>query len=342
MIKSIALNGFTCFPENEFEFSKGINVFIGKNGTGKTHIMKCIAATLKANNQFHFSTAQTKDKYGELLTDMLMAYFKPDTLGHLVNNSAAKVCSVSLKLEEDSINYNFTTNMKLVKTEANTYSYAPGFLYIPPREMLSLFEGFISLYEKREISFDETYVDLARALNTNPFKGQAFDEAIKMVEPLLKNWNVQVIKKNNRFYIIENQKEYEAHLVAEGLRKIATILYLVSNGELRSQSILFWDEPEANLNPTLISVISELLISLASHGVQIFIATHDYLLTHRLSLHAEYLNEKHPIDFSFFSLEKKENEMFIEKGKSLIDINNNAILDEYAAFYDLETKLINQ
>lgn len=342
MIESIALNGFTCFPENKFKFSKGINVLIGKNGTGKTHIMKCIAATLKANNQFHFSTAQTKDKYGELLTDMLMAYFKPDTLGRLVNNSAAKVCSVSLKLKEDSINYNFTTNMKLVKTEANTYSYAPNFLYIPPREMLSLFEGFISLYEKREISFDETYVDLARALNTNPFKGQAFDEAITMVEPLLKSWNVQVVKKNNRFYIIENQKEYETHLVAEGLRKIATILYLVSNGELKSQSILFWDEPEANLNPTLISIISELLISLASHGVQIFIATHDYLLTHRLSLYAEHLNEKQPIDFSFFSLEKKENEMFVEKGKSLIDINNNAILDEYAAFYDLETKLINQ
>lgn len=341
MIKSLQLDGFTCFSNNKFEFAKGINVLIGKNGTGKTHIMKCIAATLKANNQFYFSTAQTKDKYGELLTDALMAYFKPDTLGHLVNNEADK-CSIILETDQNSLNYNFTPNMKLAKTEANSYISAPNFLYIPPREMLSLFEGFISLYEKREISFDETYIDLAKALNTNPFKGEAFEKAIKMVKPLLDNWDVQVIKKNGRFYVVDNGKEYEAHLVAEGLRKIATLLYLVSNGEIKPNSILFWDEPEANLNPTLISTISTLLISLAANGIQIFIATHDYLLTHRLSLHAEFLNESQPVDFRFFSLEKEDNQLLVENGNTLADIQNNAILDEYAAFYDFETQIMNQ
>ncbi|MDZ7879708.1 MAG: AAA family ATPase [Saprospiraceae bacterium] len=40
MINSLEFTDFTCFDDNKFEFSSGINVFIGKNGTGKTHILK--------------------------------------------------------------------------------------------------------------------------------------------------------------------------------------------------------------------------------------------------------------------------------------------------------------
>lgn len=341
MIKSLIFSDFTCFHHNNIEFSKGINVLIGKNGTGKTHLMKCLTATLRANEEFQHSTAQTRDKYNELISDKLLSYFKPDTLGRLVNKNS-KTSSVEIGFfSGDKIKYSFSSGMKLVKSDAASYIKAPHFLYIPPREVFSLFEGFIGLYERREISFDQSYIDLAKALNITPLKGEPYKKAIEMVQPILEKWDIQVVQKNNRFYVIEQGKEYEAHLVAEGLRKVATILYLVSNGELKENSILFWDEPEANLNPSLISVIADLLLSLNKHGIQIFIATHDYLLTHRLSLHAEYPDAEHPVDFAFFSLEKKENELIIEKGASLVDIQHNAILDEYAAFYDEETRLIN-
>lgn len=341
MIKSLILNNFTCFNYNAIEFSKGINVLIGKNGTGKTHIMKCLAATLRANEEFKLSTAQTRERYNELLSDKLMSYFKPDALGRLVSKNS-KSSSIGVEFfSGNRIEYGFSSGMKLVKSEVANYIPTSPLLYIPPREVFSLFEGFIGLYERREISFDQSYVDLAKALNVTPLKGEPYQKAIEMVQPILDKWDIQVIQKNNRFYVIEQGKEYEAHLVAEGIRKVATILYLVSNGELKENSILFWDEPEANLNPSLISVIADLLLSLNKHGIQIFIATHDYLLTHRLSLHAEYPNEEHPVDFAFFSLEKKYTGLVIEKGASLVDIQNNAILDEYAAFYDEETRLIN-
>lgn len=337
MINSIHLNNFTCFIDNELEFSRGINVLIGKNGTGKTHIMKCLAAVIKANHEFRDSTAKTKGKFGELLSDKLIGYFKPDSLGHLVNKYGNGNANIAVRLNSAEIEFNFSSQMLLVKTDNNSYIAAPHFLYIPPREMFSLFDGFISLYEKREISFDETYIDLAKALNVNVLRNTAYDEAIKLVEPLLNSWKIKVEKRNNRFYIIDDGKEYEAHLVAEGLRKVATLLYLVGNGELKKNSILFWDEPEANLNPSLISVVSELLCLLASQNIQIFIATHDYLLTHRLSLQAEYRNEKTP-EMSFFSFTKEEagDLMTIEKGATLLDIDKNPILEEYAAFYDLE------
>lgn len=80
-----------------------------------------------------------------------------------------------------------------------------------------------------------------------------------------KKCNISIIRKGNRFYIIDDGKEYEAHLVAEGLQKMATILYLCINGELKPESILFWDEPESNMNPTLISIIVDLIVELAKN-----------------------------------------------------------------------------
>ena len=44
-ITRLQLENFTAFESLDMEFSPGINVFVGANGTGKTHIMKvCYAA----------------------------------------------------------------------------------------------------------------------------------------------------------------------------------------------------------------------------------------------------------------------------------------------------------
>ena len=43
MLERITFEKFTAFEKLDIEFSPGINVFIGENGTGKTHIFifKC-------------------------------------------------------------------------------------------------------------------------------------------------------------------------------------------------------------------------------------------------------------------------------------------------------------
>ena len=44
----------------------------------------------------------------------------------------------------------------------------------------------------------------------------------------------------------------------------------------------------------------------------------------------------------FFSLTKEGDNLLVEEGKTLVTLNNNPILDEYAAFYDLQQDLFNQ
>ena len=340
MIKSLELTNFTCFDENKFEFSSGINVIIGKNGTGKTHILKVIAALVAANEEFGHTTSQSKERLESIIAERLVGYFRPEQLGRLTRRQQGRVSSkVSLDIDGQPLSFSFSGNSKTnVKLDQLPNLTQISSLYLPPREMFSLFEGFLGLNAKRELAFDETYVKLAEALDGPILRGARYDEIKKLISPLETALQAKAIKENGRFYLKEKNNLLEAHLVAEGLRKIASIMYLITNGSLKptNNSILFWDEPESNLNPKLITVVCDLLMQLASANVQIFIATHDYLLTHQLSLYSEYKDKKTP-PMKFFCLEKEEDKgAIVETGTTLAEIDNNPILNEYAAFYDLE------
>ena len=346
MIQKLKLNSFTNFDTNTFNFSKGINVFIGKNGTGKTHILKGIAATISANNDFILSPSQSKDRFENIIAEKLIGYFKPEQLGRLVKRQQGRTSAkLELTIQNSELIYSFATSSKAnVKIEKNDgIASKISSLYIPPREMFSLYEGFLGLVTNREISFDETYIMLAKALDAPMLKGPRFDKVKDLIEPLQKALNIKVIKENGRFYINDLNGKMEAHLVAEGLRKLASIMYLILNGELSKNSVLFWDEPESNLNPALIKVVASFIKLLAEDGVQVFIATHDYLLTHLLSLNAEYRKIEDAPDMKFFCLSKNElGSVVVEEGETLIQINNNPILEEYAQFYDLEREYANR
>ena len=147
----------------------------------------------------------------------------------------------------------------------------------------------------------------------------------------------KVIEKNEMFYLKNKNGELEFPLLAEGYRKLGLLYKLIQNETLVRGTALFWDEPESNLNPALIRVVAEFIRELQKCGLQIFIATHDYLLTHMLSLYSEY-KEYTSACVRFFGLHKEESKIGIEEGDTLAAIQNNPILEEYAAFYDLEQK----
>ena len=106
---------------------------------------------------------------------------------------------------------------------------------------------------------------MAKALNPAPLKGKRPSETARLVNELEKNLKASVLKKNNRFYFSSKSTsgQFEASLVAEGHRKLGMLTYLIMNGELRNNSSLFWDEPEANLNPRLLRELAGILVELS-------------------------------------------------------------------------------
>lgn len=66
MLKTITLENFTVFPKAKIEFSPGLNVFVGENGTGKTHLLKLGFALLNAIRR-----AEGGEPFGALLDSEL-------------------------------------------------------------------------------------------------------------------------------------------------------------------------------------------------------------------------------------------------------------------------------
>ena len=341
-IQKLRLEQFTAFADTSFAFGPGINILIGANSTGKTHVLKAIYAMLKVcENARRDGLTEDISKLESQFAQKFLRVFKPDTLGRLVRRRVGqKTGSLFLTYDERELHLRLTTQSNL-SLEYKSLPDPVRPIYLPSQEFLSLYEGFISAYELRETAFDETYFDLAVALNARPVRGPRQGEVERLIEPLQKLVKGRVSEKNGRFYIGLPEGKLEAPLVSEGLRKLACLKYLITNGSLTPNGILFWDEPEANLNPQSIMVVVNFLRVLAKSGVQIFIATHDYLLTQELSLLAEYPSG---VPVKFFSLYKpdKQTGVIVEAGKSLVEIENNPILKEFAAHYDREVELFQQ
>jgi energy-coupling factor transporter ATP-binding protein EcfA2 len=346
-VSKLALQNFTAFEQVEFNFSPGINVFIGANSTGKTHVLKSLYTVLKVCEIGQRSSALDSNKLRGLLHDKFVGVFRPDRLGRLVRRAPGRK-SALLELDyvqraglSQHIGVRITTQDRLAVIDDNQLPTPSSSVYVPSREFLSIYEGFSAAYEQRETAFDETYYDLSRALSLLPLRGPRLQDVKKLIEPLEGVIAGRVFQERGRFYVGMPEGKLEAHLVAEGYRKLASLMYLITNGSLIQQGILFWDEPEANLNPKLVTVVVRFLKRLAESGVQVFLATHDYLLSQELSMLAEYSSEAPLRFFSLFRLSEKD-AVRLECADSLAEIEHNPILDEYAAYYDREVEHFQQ
>lgn len=344
-IKRLYLENFTCFRDVEMEFSPGINVFIGENGTGKTHLLKLMYSFLKGFSHPHIEkndTGLTLNTTAYRLEKLLKGIFKIEELPELIAKGETKA-KIGAFVYNDEIIFKMAEDGMSEVSKELAITGEVSAVYLPPNEILSWYEGFISAYENRESSIDETYYFLAKSLSLLPLKGEGRQKSQQLVDELFQKAGIRkVVLEGGRFAVeLSDARSYGAQLVAQGLNKIAQIIFLVLNGSIKKDTILFWDEPETSLNPKYISVISNFIQILAKTGVQIFMATHDYLLTHQLSLSAEYRAVENSVpDMKFFSLYKGEtNGTQVESGNTLSEIEYNPILDEYAAMHDRELGL---
>ncbi|MCB9596962.1 MAG: AAA family ATPase [Sandaracinaceae bacterium] len=331
-ITSLVLKDFTAFRQVEMEFAEGVNVFLGANATGKTHAMKAIYATLRA------AADQSPLELSSRLKEKVARTFRPDDfvvgrLGHRrVGQRTARIAVADDWGKE--IVWTITTASSAVKVTKKSMKEPPSCIFLPSREALSLYEGFIAAYQNRELSFDETYFDLAVSLSATGARGPkpaAINAILKELEAVLGG---KVLLEGDRFYVKSPAGKIEAHLVSEGFRKIASVVRLLANNELRERGVLFWDEPEANLNPQLAVVMARVLARLAKQGIQVFVATHDYLVSETLNLLAE--DDDDPTPTRFFSFTRAEGELGVEveQADSLDDLSENLIRREFLLHYD--------
>lgn len=346
-IQRLQLENFTCFERADLEFSPGINVFIGENGTGKTHLLKAMYA--------YTLTSKRLNESKEKLNGWIWGPFFSDNLSKLIGVDSNKLIrEVDEKqegrflLQIDTTKHSSFCEVKIPDLIVGNYlpnseeTEISNGLFIPVLEMLSWNEGFIPSFENRETKIDATYYYLAKALSLLPLKGDALEKSLELFFELERDIRIQVSRSNETFYVSFDKVAVEARASAQGINKLGQIIYLIKNGSLTKDTILFWDEPETGLNPKYIKVVAQFLQTLANAGVQIFVATHDYLLVHQLSLAAEYREVKQAPDMRFFSLYKSEQGTQIESADTVAGIEHNTILDEYAALHNEQLRLYSE
>src|SRR5882724_4568277 len=156
MINRVTAKKFTVFRDAVFAFSKGINVVIGSNGTGKSHILKLAYTAarwsqemaLREKTQIRPDKATLQKELGK----KLMGVFRCEGLGRLSTRGKGiqrtEVCVSFHAQTKANMEFSFSTKSTTdaVLEKVPSEFFADDAVFFPTKEMLTMFPGFTSLY----------------------------------------------------------------------------------------------------------------------------------------------------------------------------------------------------
>ena len=318
-LTSVKLQHFTAFEDLAVGFSPGVNALIGANGTGKTHLMKVCYAACSAF------------KADDIFKDKLLGAFLPSgqQLGRLVRLPASQA-SAAVYAGDRELSIVFDARRTRTETHAGSLIASA---YIPPKEMLANAPGFLSLHAAREIHFEDVYRDILHRAYLPPLRGPLPAPRQKLLDNLQKAIGGEVVIEGEEFFLNGVQGKIEFTLLAEGWRKLGLLWLLIRNGTLQNGSVLFWDEPEANLNPKMFQTVINVLLELQRAGVQIFFATHDYVILKELDLQ---MTEEDAVAFHSLYRDEETGEIACRTTSRYLDIHPSAINEAFDDLYDRE------
>ena len=335
MLTRLGIKNFTVFADADFQFSPGLNVIVGENGSGKSHALK-LAYTILAVNSWgekdSGADAPTKGYLSTAIAKRLRGVFRPDALGRLARRQVGrKRCEIEAEFGDKGSfqGFSFNTSSKTEVSVDHCPSQWQGHppVFLPTRELLTIYPGFVSLYETTDLPFEETWRDTCILLGAPLAKGPRAGEIKKLLEPLEEQLEGKIILEEGRFYLETRAGTFEAHLVAEGLRKLATIARLIATGSLVGKGSLFWDEPEANLNPKVLKRVAPTILQLCESGLQVYVATHSLFLMRELDILLKS-DEFRSVNARFFGLHLTRGVVKVQQGETVDDIGTIDALQE--------------
>ncbi|MGZ8250234.1 AAA family ATPase, partial [Methylomagnum sp.] len=286
MLKSLSLENFTVFSSAQFEFSPGINVIVGENGTGKTHLLKAAYCLNRAWPDLMLNRSVLSRKRAEVyFEERLLNLFQPDHLAKLVrrNKQRSKLKSevtafiptiliatenerrelskqfpfgsltesllwelIVQSGEEIELATNASLDASIIPETAAVNSFVPKSIFLPSKEIVSFYEGLSGLLEQYKIKLDATYKDMARNFDFPELNNPPNLDIISEIEDKLGGY--LALEGRRLIFVEKDGNKLETPLLAEGVRKLAILPYFIRHGLIQMKGeTLFWDEPETNL-----------------------------------------------------------------------------------------------
>ncbi|MCY4304095.1 MAG: AAA family ATPase [Aestuariivita sp.] len=170
MIEHVSIQNFTVFEKLNLTLSPKVNVIMGTNGTGKTHLLKAIYGLgIVALGEF---PSRSNNGFASTLSGKFLRLFstEDEKLGKLHTIGAKKHARLCLQNSNNStVEVTFGNRSKFlnIHSQTNTTRNTPKPVYIPTKEVLSLVR---SIHNKKhdhatvETIFDDGDIDLAELL----------------------------------------------------------------------------------------------------------------------------------------------------------------------------------
>jgi len=304
IIKRVEIKDYLVF-KSEFaaDFCPGVNVLIGGNGTGKTTLIREMYKSAKAIKNYHVPSN---------LTDKALLINYDENHSQLGKSCGQLDGRIELIVDVAGISYT---------------------IYIPEKDIFEHATGLLPFIKQRETGFSQIYEDILLAGQVARIRDQsATQKSVGQKIAKIIDGEVYRNEVDGSFYTLKTDGtrvpfEHEA----SGYKRIGFLGLLVSRGLLEPGTVLFWDEPENSLNPELVPDLVDILLELSRSGVQIFIATHDYLLPKYLEVRRKTEDD---VWFHFLSKTGFNQPVTIESDTFFSAFENNNIINQPIRLYE--------
>lgn len=301
MFTDIHLQNFSVFTDFRWSNHGMINVIVGENDTGKSHLLKMLYVIAKLAEK---SGAEgQKTDLGAMLHEKIRWTFQPPQgTGALVRHGRRgfEVTASFLGkhyefaiLNEDN-GFMSSAGLSTARKKVNA-------VFLPPKEVLTIFAAIEVSRGIHEIyGFDDTYYDLLKLLRLPPTQGKIAPDFARIADTLdgFVGGKIERSGHADAFIFRRGEHTYTMPQTADGIKKIGILTSLIRSRSLAKGTILILDEPETNLHPRAISILIDVLFQLSQAGVQVYLATHSYFVLKQL----EVLAKKYKISVPFCSL----------------------------------------
>ena len=358
MIKEVIIKSFMSHTDLHFKDIPNLNVFVGKNDTGKTGILKLLYSVAKSL-EIYSKKKKTHDSvsFKKELAEKLLSTFMPrnNALGELVHKGSNGKLDVEMRFVIQKHNYNQSINFSFGDKTQNSITHgidttilnlpeeknvvALNSLFIPAKEVLTTLDDIRTIREQEYgRGFDDTYFDLVKALDVRTQSGNLLPELSQVnrtLEALFEGKIEQTKEPKEAFIFKKGNQRFSMQQTAEGIKKIGILTTLINNRQLKTGTILFMDEPETALHPSAVRQLVERLVEMSKANIQIFIATHSYFVIKQLAICAK----RDKVHINCWSLNNESDEDVILH--DLIDgmLPNNSIIDESLEMYNDDLKV---
>ena len=152
---SLRLKNFTAFSDAYLEFMPGVNVFVGENGTGKTHVMKALyAMQLTHSREERFISATLGDLFQtKAVADVVRLGAGEGATAHVSGSYGRRDWSYAVQRVRHAD----------VAAEAHL-SRLDRPVFIPAIDMMGHTKGFTEAYDEVRLDFDLTCRDVVNLL----------------------------------------------------------------------------------------------------------------------------------------------------------------------------------